>query len=85
MSNEKNIQGIGPLRPDSIKLPELKFELPKFNPIFNYEVIETDIIDGKTVIKGTHKKIGGISEKLAKRLSNNGMPTTQLNKLLRKE
>lgn len=57
----------------------------KFNPIFNYEVIETDIIDGKTVIKGTHKKVGGISEKLAKRLSNNGMPTTQLNKLLRKE
>lgn len=37
MSNEKNIQGIGPLRPDSIKLPELKFELPKFNPIFNFK------------------------------------------------
>lgn len=37
MSNDKNIQGIGPLRPDSIKLPELKFELPKFNPIFNFK------------------------------------------------
>ncbi len=37
MSNEKNIQGIGPLRHDSIKLPELKFELPKFNPIFNFK------------------------------------------------
>lgn len=57
----------------------------KFNPIFNFEVNDTSIVNGKTVIKGEHKKIGGISEKLAKRLANNGMPTTKLNKLLRKE
>ncbi len=54
----------------------------KFNPIFNFEVNDTSVVNGKTVIKGEHKKIGGISEKLAKRLANNGMPTTKLNKLL---
>ena len=37
MSNDKNIQGIGPLRPDSIKFPELKYELPMFRPIFNFK------------------------------------------------
>ncbi len=56
----------------------------RFNPIFNFEVEETKLIDGKTVIVGNHKKVGGISEKLAKRLMNNGMPTNDLNKL-RKE
>ena len=53
----------------------------RFNPIFNFQVEETKLIDGKTVIVGNHKKVGGISEKLAKRLMNNGMPTNELNKL----
>lgn len=57
----------------------------KFNSIYNFEVKETKIKDGKTVILGKHKRVGGISEKLAKRLANNGMPTTELNKLLKKE
>lgn len=53
----------------------------RFNPIFNFQVEETKLIDGKTVIVGNHKKVGGISQKLAKRLMNNGMPTNELNKL----
>lgn len=37
MSDEQKIQGMGPLKqPDSIKLPKLKFELPTFQPIFNF-------------------------------------------------
>lgn len=57
----------------------------KFNSIFNFQVSETKVVDGKTIILGEHKKVGGISEKLSKRLANNGMPTKYLNELTRKE
>ncbi|WP_250277577.1 CpaF/VirB11 family protein [[Clostridium] colinum] len=59
----------------------------RFNTIFNFEVEKTDIDieKNKVSIIGNHKKIGGISEKLAKRLRNNGIPTNELRKLIREE
>lgn len=59
----------------------------RFNTIFNFEVEKTDIDIEKNKISviGNHKKIGGISEKLAKRLRNNGIPTDELRKLTRED
>lgn len=47
MSDEKNIQGIGPLKPNPIKLPELNLKPPTFKPIFDFKkpidtILETD-------------------------------------------
>ena len=47
MSDEKNIQGIGPLRPNQIKLPELNLKPPTFKPLFDFKkpietILETD-------------------------------------------
>lgn len=56
MSNDNNIKGIGPLRPNSIKLPELKYELPMFKSVFNFkkpaESIETK--NEKSISKELH-------------------------------
>lgn len=51
MSDEKNIQGIGPLRPNSIKLPEFNLKPPTFKPIFDFKKpIETPVESNKKSI-----------------------------------
>lgn len=53
--------------------------------LFQYVITENRIEDGKFVIEGHHKQVNTISDSLAKRLMENGMPQTIIESLRRKE
>lgn len=53
----------------------------KYRHIYTFDVEHIEIIDGKTIITGEHKKKNNISEHLQKRLIDNGMPTKFLNEV----
>ncbi len=53
--------------------------------LFQYVITEKRIEDGKFVIEGHHKQVNTISDSLAKRLMENGMPQTIIESLRRKE
>lgn len=55
-----------------------------FRPLFQYQITENRIEDGKFIIKGEHHQIQPISESLARRFMENGMPQEILEKLLMK-
>lgn len=46
----------------------------RFRPLFQYVITENRMEDGKFIIEGHHEQINTISESLAKRLLENGMP-----------
>ena len=50
--------------------------------LFRYETYSSEKVDGKTVIKGEFKKVNNISKQLQKRLLENGMPLSDLEKLV---
>lgn len=54
----------------------------KFRPLFQYQITENRVEDGKFIIKGSHKQVNPISEGLARRLMENGMPQEMLLRLL---
>ena len=54
----------------------------KFRPLFQYQITENRIEDGKFVIIGQHRQVNPISESLARRLMENGMPREKLSRLL---
>ena len=54
----------------------------KFRPLFQYQITENRIEDGKFVIIGQHRQVNPISESLARRLMENGMPQEKLSRLL---
>lgn len=54
----------------------------KFRPLFQYQITENRVENGKFVIKGSHKQVNPISEGLARRLMENGMPQEMLAQLL---
>lgn len=54
----------------------------KFRPLFQYQIAENRIEDGKFVIIGQHRQVNPISESLARRLMENGMPQEKLSQLL---
>lgn len=54
----------------------------KFRPLFQYQIMENRIEDGKFVIIGQHRQVNPISESLARRLMENGMPQEKLSRLL---
>lgn len=54
----------------------------KFRPLFQYRITENRVENGKFVIKGSHKQVNPISEGLARRLMENGMPQEMLSRLL---
>ena len=54
----------------------------KFRPLFRYQITENRIEDGKFVIIGQHRQVNPISESLARRLMENGMPQEKLSRLL---
>ena len=54
----------------------------KFRPLFQYRITENRVENGKFVIKGSHKQVNPISEGLARRLMENGMPQEMLSQLL---
>ena len=54
----------------------------KFRPLFQYQITENRIEDGKFVMIGQHRQVNPISESLARRLMENGMPQEKLSRLL---
>ena len=57
----------------------------QFRPLFQYIITENRMEDGKFVIEGHHKQVNTISDSLAKRLLENGMPQTVIERLRGKE
>ena len=56
----------------------------KIHTLYRYHVSENRIVDGKPVVKGEFRKAGQISESLQKRLLENGMPASLLDRLTEK-
>lgn len=56
-----------------------------YRPLFQYIISENRMEDGKFIIEGHHEQVNTISDSLAKRLLENGMPQTVLNQLRGKE
>jgi pilus assembly protein CpaF len=56
-----------------------------FRPLFQYIITENRVEDGRFIIEGTHAQVNAISDSLAKRLLENGMPQTLINQLKGKE
>lgn len=53
-----------------------------FRPLFQYQITENRVEDGKFIITGSHKQVNAISDSLARRFMENGMPQEMLAKLL---
>ena len=61
------------IRPDGTRV---------FRPLFQYQITENRVEDGKFIITGSHKQVNAISDSLARRFTENGMPQEMLKKLL---
>ena len=55
----------------------------RFNTLFRYEIDENRMEDGEFIIHGVHKSEAGISEKLKKRLLENGMPNDVFERIIK--
>lgn len=53
-----------------------------FRPLFQYHITENRVENGKFIIAGSHRQVNPISESLARRLMENGMPQDMLECLL---
>ncbi|MDD3229238.1 MAG: CpaF/VirB11 family protein [Oscillospiraceae bacterium] len=56
-----------------------------FRPLFQYVITENRMEDGNFIIEGHHEQLSTISESLAKRLLENGMPKQLIDTLREKE
>ena len=56
-----------------------------YHTLFQYVITSNTISDGKYIIEGHHEQVNGISETLARRLMQNGMPINEIEKFKRKE
>lgn len=56
-----------------------------FRPLFQHVITENRIEDGRFIIDGHHEQVNSISDSLARRLLENGMPRTLISQLKRKE
>ncbi|MCD8362356.1 MAG: CpaF/VirB11 family protein [Lachnospiraceae bacterium] len=52
-----------------------------FRPLFQYQIRENRVEGGKFVIEGEHRQVNAISESLARRFMENGMPQEMLREL----
>lgn len=52
-----------------------------YRPLFQYKITENRVEDGKFIIEGRHEQVHTISDGLAKRLLENGMPGEALKQL----
>lgn len=52
-----------------------------FRPLFQYQITENRVEDGKFIVTGEHRQVSPISESLSRRLMENGMPQDLLEKL----
>jgi len=53
----------------------------RFRPLFQYVITENRMEDGKFIIEGHHEQVNTISDSLAKRLLENGMPQPLIDQL----
>lgn len=53
-----------------------------FRPLFQYEITENKMVNGQFIIHGYHRKISPISESLARRFLENGMPQERIRRFL---
>ena len=53
-----------------------------FRPLFQYQITGNRVENGKFIITGSHKQVNAISDSLARRFMENGMPQEMLKKLL---
>lgn len=56
-----------------------------YRPFFQYVITENRIENGKFIIEGHHEQVNTISDSLAKRLLENGMPQALIESLRKKE
>ena len=54
-----------------------------FRPLFQYQITENRVENGKFIVTGEHKQVNPISDSLARRLMENGMPQEILTQLCR--
>ncbi len=52
-----------------------------YRPLFQYIITENRVEDGQFIIEGAHQKVNTISNSLAKRLLENGMPQATIEQL----
>lgn len=52
-----------------------------YRPLFQYEITENRMEEGKFIIEGSHRRVNSVSEGLARRLTENGMPGSVLERL----
>ena len=57
----------------------------RFRPLFQYIITDNRMEDGKFIIEGHHEQVNAISDSLAKRLLENGMPRSLIGRLQGKE
>lgn len=57
----------------------------KYHSLYRYNITENRIEDGKFIVKGMHEKCSDISLSMQRRLLENGMPQSELDRLLGKE
>ena len=57
----------------------------RFRPLFQYIITENRMEDGQFIIEGHHEQVNAISDSLAKRLLENGMPQPLIERLQGKE
>ena len=53
-----------------------------YRSLFQFQIIENRVEDGKFIINGNHRSVQGISPSLQKRFLENGMPQDTLNRIL---
>ncbi len=56
----------------------------KYHSLYRYNITENRMEDGKFIVKGTHEKCSDISLSMQRRLLENGMPRSELDRLLGK-
>jgi len=54
----------------------------KFRPLFQYNILENRMEEGKFIITGQHNAVQGISQGLQRRLIANGMPRDTLKRII---
>ena len=52
-----------------------------FRSLFQYQITENRVENGKFIITGSHRQVGSISESLARRFMENGMPQNMIENL----
>ncbi len=57
----------------------------KYHSLYRYNITENRMEDGKFIVKGRHQKCSDISLSMQRRLLENGMPQSELDRILGKE